>query len=151
MGRFISQDPIGYAAGINLYAYCGDDPTDATDPSGLSKVTGPALVVAGGNTTTYDRYFVATPFSALWAEIPGQVKSSFLGLDYVADRPDGLGLVVFTSKAGTATVNGTSVSVSAGAYRVASFVFFVVWPVCLDKTPLGVVTKEVFGSAETRG
>ena len=36
LGRFISQDPMGAAgSGNNLYAYCGDNPTDATDPSGL--------------------------------------------------------------------------------------------------------------------
>ena len=36
LGRFISQDPMGYAgSGANLYAYCGDNPTDATDPSGM--------------------------------------------------------------------------------------------------------------------
>ena len=35
LGRFISQDPMGAAgSGSNLYAYCGDNPTDATDPSG---------------------------------------------------------------------------------------------------------------------
>ena len=35
LGRFISEDPIGYAgSGANLYAYCGDNPTDATDPFG---------------------------------------------------------------------------------------------------------------------
>jgi RHS repeat-associated protein len=36
MGRFISQDPIGFAAGdANLYRYVGNSPTLATDPSGL--------------------------------------------------------------------------------------------------------------------
>ena len=35
-GRFISQDPLGYAAGdINLYRYCQNSPTNATDPSGM--------------------------------------------------------------------------------------------------------------------
>ncbi|MCO8124103.1 RHS repeat-associated core domain-containing protein, partial [Stieleria sp. TO1_6] len=35
-GRFISQDPIGFAAGdANLYRYVGNGPTNATDPSGL--------------------------------------------------------------------------------------------------------------------
>ncbi|HKT02973.1 MAG TPA: RHS repeat-associated core domain-containing protein, partial [Rugosimonospora sp.] len=34
--RFISADPAGEAAsGTNLYAYTGDSPTNATDPSGL--------------------------------------------------------------------------------------------------------------------
>ena len=37
LGRFISQDPMGAAgSGNNLYAYCGDNPTDATDPSGMT-------------------------------------------------------------------------------------------------------------------
>src|SRR5262249_19402261 len=35
-GRFLSQDPAGFAAGDpNLYQYAGNSPTLATDPSGL--------------------------------------------------------------------------------------------------------------------
>jgi RHS repeat-associated protein len=35
-GRWISQDPIGFAAGdANLYRYVGNSPTNATDPNGL--------------------------------------------------------------------------------------------------------------------
>ena len=33
--RFISEDPIKLAGGINLYAYAGVDPMDRTDPLGL--------------------------------------------------------------------------------------------------------------------
>ncbi len=37
-GRFKQLDPIGYAAGdYNLYQYVGDEPTYATDPSGLAQ------------------------------------------------------------------------------------------------------------------
>ena len=36
LGRFISQDPIGFAGGdINLYRYVGQNPLNGRDPSGL--------------------------------------------------------------------------------------------------------------------
>ncbi len=34
-GRFLTRDPIGYAGGLNLYAYCGNNPVGRSDPSGL--------------------------------------------------------------------------------------------------------------------
>ena len=57
LGRFISQDPMGAAgSGSNLYAYCGDNPTDATDPSGCwgdlttgsTWISPPDMAVIGG-------------------------------------------------------------------------------------------------------
>ena len=35
LGRFLSEDPIGIAGGLNLYAYAGNDPVNRRDPSGL--------------------------------------------------------------------------------------------------------------------
>ncbi len=37
LGRFVSEDPIGLAGGINPYAYVGNDPVNGRDPSGLSE------------------------------------------------------------------------------------------------------------------
>jgi RHS repeat-associated protein len=35
IGRFISEDPLGFEAGeVNFYAYVGNDPVNANDPSG---------------------------------------------------------------------------------------------------------------------
>jgi RHS repeat-associated protein len=36
-GRFLQTDPIGYAAGANLYGYVGADPMNLTDPFGLEQ------------------------------------------------------------------------------------------------------------------
>ena len=35
IGRYISRDPVGFAGGFNLYEYAGDDPTNATDVTGM--------------------------------------------------------------------------------------------------------------------
>lgn len=34
-GRWLNRDPIGYAGGMNLYAYCGQSPIMGIDPLGL--------------------------------------------------------------------------------------------------------------------
>jgi len=37
-GRFLSEDPIGLAGGMNLYVYAGDDHVNGWDPTGLGCV-----------------------------------------------------------------------------------------------------------------
>ncbi len=47
LGRFISEDPIRLAGGINLYAYAGNNPVNFTDPFGLC--VGNNVAVEGGS------------------------------------------------------------------------------------------------------
>ncbi|WP_431065742.1 RHS repeat-associated core domain-containing protein [Methylotuvimicrobium sp.] len=38
IGRFISEDPIGFEGGLNLYAYVGGNPIIFVDPSGFERI-----------------------------------------------------------------------------------------------------------------
>jgi len=51
LGRFVSEDPIGLAGGINAYVYAGDNPVNGRDPSGEchpQKESAPAHPTGGG-------------------------------------------------------------------------------------------------------
>jgi RHS repeat-associated protein len=47
IGRFISPDPIGFAGGLNLYRYSGDDPAMGIDPTGTMHKE-PGMMGGGG-------------------------------------------------------------------------------------------------------
>jgi RHS repeat-associated protein len=56
LGRFLQTDPIGYAGGMNLHAYVGNDPVNFRDPSGLEEepitATGRRLCPLGASVTS---------------------------------------------------------------------------------------------------
>jgi RHS repeat-associated protein len=53
LGRFISEDPIGFAGGdVNLYAYVGNSPTNYVDPNGTNPLIAACALGALGNVAT---------------------------------------------------------------------------------------------------
>lgn len=95
MGRFISRDPIGFAGGINLYAYCGGDPLNYADPSGLDFIVGPSSApwfqfngmgsleaLAAGSAGMLEGFTwggLSTPYGHPYQSIPGYGASVGLG------------------------------------------------------------------------
>ena len=55
-GRFLQTDPIGYGAGMNLYAYCGNSPLSSVDPLGLAETSAtiPIDAIKDVNEVNYD-------------------------------------------------------------------------------------------------
>ena len=47
-GRWLSPDPIGISGGLNLYAFCGNDPVNFVDPWGLAHFGTRPLDCPGG-------------------------------------------------------------------------------------------------------
>jgi len=55
LGRFIQRDPLAEAAGLNMYAYCGGNPVNLSDPSGLDPLLPDALSqLSGGGGSCMD-------------------------------------------------------------------------------------------------
>ena len=48
-GRWLSPDPIGISGGLNLYAFCGNDPVNQIDPMGLWGIEVDGFLIGSGN------------------------------------------------------------------------------------------------------
>jgi hypothetical protein len=79
IGRWLDEDPIGFAAGDrNLYRYVGNDPTNLVDPTGTVETVPSVDVVT-----------------------PGKVKVGTLAVEYGGLTPRDVGIqAVFTSTTG---------------------------------------------------
>ena len=70
-GRFISEDPIGIAGGMNQYAHVGGNPISFTDPFGLSPICAGERVIEETTLRGPDFYTVSFPIPLLSIGIAG--------------------------------------------------------------------------------
>jgi RHS repeat-associated protein len=100
--RFLTRDPAGYAGGMDLYAYCGDNPVGNMDPSGLTdagddylpdNALGPNLSLLQGEAETQDKGMAQAGYdagSSLAHQVPGvgaviDINDAVSGCDVVSN------------------------------------------------------------------
>jgi RHS repeat-associated protein len=110
-GRFISRDPL--RAGHNWYAYCSNDPVNATDPSGL-QIQGVKLVAASTETAVY----VSAPPVVVTGEVAAELAGG-LGTGLATGGVAGTQAGVATGSLGVGAGVGTGVGAVIGAGVVA--------------------------------
>ena len=117
VGRFISQDDVDYADceainGLNLYAYCNNDPVNRFDPIGhfgiwaIIGIVGAAILLGGGSQLVFNALAGETG-SDLWRGVAGAALGS--GVNALA-----LCLSPFTGGASLAFAAGLGATVQTG-------------------------------------
>jgi RHS repeat-associated protein len=84
VGRFISEDPIGFGGGVNQFRYVGNNPQNAVDPSGLYNE----------DVHYYLTYFIATKFSCLTGNEARLIADADQSTDENSDTSPGPGFTI---------------------------------------------------------
>ena len=131
VGRFISQDDVSYLDpehinGLNLYAYCGNNPVMFTDPNGtsflLTLFIGALIagVVSGAIKATTTAISGGSGMECLGAFAGGFITGVALGGAAIL----GGGLAVGAVMATTATVLGSMAAVAVGSFAAGVFSYY---------------------------
>ena len=135
MERWMSQDPTGLAPDSNPYRYCGNDPTNEVDPSGLSKSDdGPNNVTAFASQLDATKQYLivatntgSTQFAGgtghSWVALVDKGTVTSAGYAYKGDRPSPLYVTVpgeVHSQEKTEFTNAVAVEITADQFRAAN-------------------------------
>src|SRR5258707_3903398 len=82
LGRFISEAPIGLAGGMNQFAYAGNNPQNAKDPTGLYEI----------DVHYYLTYFLAKKTGCFSDDEARLIADADQSTDENADTRPGLGV-----------------------------------------------------------
>ena len=120
IGRFLQTDPVGYSAGVNWYAYCGNNPLVLVDPSGLCKIDYGSMFSGFGSDLTQaikDGAYL-TAYGASFGLIGdeqyvSQLESRYGGIATASQVLGGTGTVL-TAAAGAVSYLGLDVALTGG-------------------------------------
>ncbi len=121
LGRFLQPDPVGYKAGMNLYAYCSNDGLNHTDPDGLEEdfsINGPLGVFGPGiGYLAQDRNNGHVATDAL-LHVAGGAVAKGVGVGVKAAAPYAAGSITAGWQALSKAVSASASKAVAAAARV---------------------------------
>jgi RHS repeat-associated protein len=89
LGRFLQTDPTDFGAGdMNLFRYCGDDPVDGSDPTGLISWNAGAGLTSWGNGDWMANGGFNNDLVAAYQKIRDAVVNFFSGDKHAAERSE---------------------------------------------------------------
>jgi len=120
-GRYISQDPLGLAAGFNGYAYAGANPMSSIDPLGLDFFSIGAY--GDGELQLGDIFFAPTYYERQLFGLDPSLPDGYV--NGVAGFGDAISTVPFTNFSLSRAVRDAagigSVDICSGAYRYGGY------------------------------
>jgi RHS repeat-associated protein len=120
IGRFISEDPKKFAAGINFFAYCNNSPIGCNDPSGevalVDNLIGAGLAGGVDLTAQYTQAKLAgTPFNVNWPRLGVATGFGFATSGVSALWSDGVSSLGYGAGASFALRTGGNTVIGATA------------------------------------